>query len=411
MTSETWARATLRLRCHLLAALIAWLCASPAIGASLPPIEDHYFGATLFVARTGRTVAPPVAVGNLADYVTVYGRLSDSAADHGYHAARLFFANGGRSLYVIDPHGTTAQDFQRALAASQTLPVDLVAIPAFASAAVDGPAHAAIALALADHADASPNRFGIIDAPRGSDVSALIAFAEQFSSRHSAIYAPWLDVADTQGGTYIAMPSTAAVAGIISRIDREQGIFKSPAGTSAALDPSIEVHLQQQFTDVESGDLTVARINALRHFAPDRILVWGARTTSLDSEWRYVAVSRFLRHLQFSINRSLAWVRGAATRPTPNEIAALLQDYLFTYWQRGALAGSTSVQAFFARCEDTQGKLGCLVGVAPLRAAEFIVFELTVADDNLIFASGFETTWQSRTTPRQSGEHASIRRD
>lgn len=381
---------TARRHIRALLAWIALLFVSPALGAGLPPIADHYFGATLFVARTGHVVAMPMAVGNLADYVAVYGRLSGPAPDHGYHAARLFFANGGRALYMMDPHGNGAQDYRRALAASAGLAVDLVALPGLASAGADAAEHAAIAVALAEHVDASANRFGLIDAPQGSDVDALVRFAKGFSSRHSATYAPWLDT-DTDDASEIAMPSSAAVAGVISRIDRELGIFKNPAGSSAALDASIGVRLQQHFNSGEQDRLTLANVNTLRLIPGfDHILIWGARTTSPDPEWRYVATSRLVRLLRYSIDRSLAWIRAAPQPPAPAEVTAVIADYLFTYWQRGAFAGNATNQGYFIQCNAEPDALRCVVGVAPLRPSEFVVFELVFVFHDTIFAAGFE---------------------
>lgn len=367
----------------------AVLCGStPAVGA-LPPVEDHYFGAALFVAHTAQAVTPPVAVGSLAAYQAVYGRLADATADHGYQAARLFFANGGRVLYVVDPRGSTLPHYRDALSATASLPVDLVALPGLAESGLAPDLHRAIAAALSDQVSASDNRFGLIDAPRDSDVSTLVAFAEAFSSAHAALYAPWLDVADGSG--FVAMPSSAAVAGVISRIDHDQGIFKSPAGVDAALSSSVGTSLRQLFSPGDLDLLGPARVNPLRRIAGSgEILIWGARTTSTDPEWRYVSVSRLLRLLEFSMRRSLSWVPVSATPPTAAEVAALIQNYLHAYWQRGALAGNTPAQAYFVQCEDVDNRLDCTVGVAPLRPAEFIVLRLGLPYHDRLFASGFE---------------------
>lgn len=375
----------------LLVVTVLFCTSTHAAGAALPPVEDHYFGATLFVARTANAVTPPVAVGSLAAYQAVYGRLADPATDHGYHAARLFFANGGRVLYVVDPRGSTLQHFRDALSASASLPVDLVALPGLAAPGISPAEHRSIAAALSEHVAASANRFGLIDAPQGSGVGALVDFAATFSSAHTAIYAPWLDVANVNGPGYVAMPASAAVAGVISRIDHDQGIFKSPAGVDAALSVTIDTALQQLFTQADVDLLVPARVNPLRRFAGiEGILIWGARTASPDLEWRYVAVSRFLRLLEFSIRRSLSWVSVSATRPTPSEVTALIQDYLHAYWQRGALTGSTPAQAYYAQCVDAQATLRCTVGVAPIRPSEFTLLQFDIAYDDRIFASGFE---------------------
>ncbi|WP_291212639.1 phage tail sheath subtilisin-like domain-containing protein [Dokdonella sp.] len=370
----------------------ALFCMSmPAMGTALPPIEDHYYGATLFVVRTARVVTPPVPVASLASYEAVYGRLADPAADFGYQSARLFFANGGRVLYVIDPRGNTEQHVRSALMASASLPVDLVAMPGLATPGISAVEHGAMIAALIEHVDASANRFGIIDAPQGSDVNALMAFAQTLSSARAALYAPWLDVPIDGGGTTIAMPASAAVAGVVTRIDHDKGIFKAPSGRDAALSTSIDVQLQQAFTQAEQDQLNPASVNVLRRFVGiDGILVWGARTVSQNPEWRYVSVSRFVRLLDFSIRRSLSWVPVAAPRPTSAQISSLIESYFHAYWQRGALMGSTPAQGYFVQCTDSDDTLHCFFGVAPVRPAEFIILQFDMPYDDRLFASGFE---------------------
>jgi phage tail sheath protein FI len=59
-------------------------------------------------------------------------------------------------------------------------------------------------------------------------------------------------------------------------------------------------------------------------------------------------------------------------------------DFLFVMWRDGALLGSKPEEAFFVRCDRStmtqndldNGRLICLVGVAPVRPAEFVVFRV-----------------------------------
>lgn len=355
------------------------------------PIQDHYFGATLFVVETGQVVWPPVAVNNLAAYESTYGRTSGPAVDHGYQAARLFFANGGESLYVIDPQGTQAQDFADALSASAGLPVDLVAIPGAACCSDSPVQHAAIMSALSQHVVASPNRFGLIDAPLDSDAAALHAYRAGFSSGHTAIYAPWL-VLDGPGPGSSAVPPSSAVAGVISRIDREYGIYKTPAGPLAKLNAPPVADLQREFSVADGDALNADNVNLLRQFgSPAAIVVWGARTTKDVNARRYVAVARLLQHLKFSMDRSLATI--FAKPPTAADVTTaetLIEDYLHGYWLQGALQGTSANQAYFVNCTFASPGLNCTVGVSPQRPAEFEVIQLAIAYGDLIFTSGFE---------------------
>ena len=376
--------------CAIVAVVLVTLAWSVQVRAAAP-IQDHYFGATLFVVETDHVVWPPVAVNSLAEYESIYGRAPAPAVDQGYQAARLFFANGGESLYVIDPQGTQAQDFAVALAASASLPVDLVAMPGAACCSGSPVQHAAIMSALGQHVDASPNRFGLIDAPLDSDATALHAYRAGFSSEHTAIHAPWL-VLDGPGPGSRTVPPSSAVAGVISRIDREYGIYKSPAGPSATLNAPPVTELQRDFSLAERDALNADNVNLLRRFgSPTDIVVWGARTTNDVNARRYVAVARFLRHLHFSMDRSLAAT--FANPPTAADVPTtetLIGDYLHGYWLKGALQGTSAGEAYFVNCTLAAPGLNCTVGVSLLRPAEFEVFQLAIGYGDLIFASGFE---------------------
>jgi len=362
----------------------------PAAVAGGPvQIQDHYYNATLFVAATANTVWPPIGVGSVSEYESVYGQLAGAGTDHGHAAARLFFANGGQTLYVIDPQGTTPGDFADALAASLDLPVDLVALPGAACCIASPDDHASIMATLIEHVDASPNRFGLADAPLDSNRDALLAYRSLLSSEHAALYAPWLVLP----GNDATVPPASAVAGVISRIDRQEGIFTTPAGSGAQLAEPPETELERAFTNTEHDLLNPAGINLLRELGnPLAIHVWGARTMSSSITRRYVAVARFLRHLEFSMTRSLAWISESSPGDiNPAIVEILLDDYLHGYFLQGAFAGATQHEAYFVSCSSEPPVLACLVGVAMLLPSEFEIIRLDLPYRDGLFASRFET--------------------
>lgn len=378
-------------RTATLIALIA--LGSSARGGGITTIEDHYFGATLFIVETGNKVWPPVPVASLDDYLAVYGAASASATDYGRLAAEQFFANGGKSLFVIDPGGVEIADFQAALNASDGLNVDLVAMPGAACCDTFALEHAAIMNQLIAHVDDSPNRFGLIDAPKDSSAAELIDYRSSLSSVHAGLYAPWLNVVDeTATGDVSVIPSSAAVAGVISRIDREQGIYAAPAGTDAIIVQPPLIALERDLS-ADSDTLNPQGINTLREFgSPPDVYIWGARTmTDSNTPTKYVAISRFLRHLEYSMTRSLAWLNDEQ----PGDVYAgivetLIEDYLYNYWTEGALLGTTVEEAYFVSCMNEPPDLTCIVGVAVQTAAEFELIPLAIAYRDGIFQSRFQ---------------------
>jgi phage tail sheath protein FI len=59
-------------------------------------------------------------------------------------------------------------------------------------------------------------------------------------------------------------------------------------------------------------------------------------------------------------------------------------DFLYNEWVNGALLGSTPKEAFFVQCDRStmtqndldNGRLICLIGVAAIKPAEFVIFRI-----------------------------------
>jgi phage tail sheath protein FI len=123
----------------------------------------------------------------------------------------------------------------------------------------------------------------------------------------------------------------------------------------------------------------------LRSFADRDVRVWSARLVSSDPEWKYVNVRRLLIYIEHSIDRGLQW---AAFEPNGEalwqQVRRTVEDFLLNTWRGGALLGAAPDEAFFVRCDRStmtqddldSGRLVCLVGVAPVRPAEFIIVRI-----------------------------------
>src|SRR5262245_11162862 len=102
-------------------------------------------------------------------------------------------------------------------------------------------------------------------------------------------------------------------------------------------------------------------------------------------QWKYVKVRRYLIALERSIQEGTQW---AVFEPNGDVlwagIRSAVEDYLRGEWRRGALVGRTADKAFFVKCDRStmgqddldNGRLVCLVGVAPVRPAEFVIFRI-----------------------------------
>jgi phage tail sheath protein FI len=61
-----------------------------------------------------------------------------------------------------------------------------------------------------------------------------------------------------------------------------------------------------------------------------------------------------------------------------------VSDFLTNEWRNGALMGTKPEEAFFVKCDRTtmtqsdldDGRLVCLIGIAPIRPAEFVIIRI-----------------------------------
>ena len=174
-------------------------------------------------------------------------------------------------------------------------------------------------------------------------------------------------------------------------------LFRSGVGVSPRVRPVKLFHCVRlpgrSANSAVSASGMSAGINLLRELgSPSAIHVWGARTMSGSVMRRYVAVSRFLRHLEFSMTRSLGWVSESVPGDiNPAIVEILLNDYLYEYFLQGAFVGTTQAQSYFVSCNSEPPALGCLVGVAIIRPLEFEIIRLAIPYRDALFASRFET--------------------
>jgi len=263
----------------------------------------------------------------------------------------------------------------QALAALSDAAFDAVSI-VYAPAADDASVRRLIA-----HCEQQRYRLAIVEGPR--DAPAPVALDPRTSlaaSDRAAYYVPWLVVAGA-GGREQVVPPGGLVAGIYARTDAARGVHTAPANelVTGVLRPHVAID------DGAQRILNPAGVNVIRSVAGRGVLVWGARTLSNDPQWRYVSVRRYLDFLEKSIERGTQW---AVFEPNGEalwaRVAAVIDEFLSAEWRNGALMGDRPGHAFFVRCDRStmtqadidNGRLICLIGVAPVRPAEFVIFRI-----------------------------------
>ncbi|MFI6638389.1 phage tail sheath family protein [Streptomyces sp. NPDC050504] len=238
--------------------------------------------------------------------------------------------------------------------------------------------------ALVTHCELLKDRFALLDPRDGLDIEGVQAFRESFDTKYAALYYPWLVTRDPSTGRDVEVPPSGHMAGIYARVDVERGVHKAPANVVVRGIRQTD-GFAQDVTKRHQDLLNPKGINALRFFPGLGHRVWGARTLSSDSSWKYVNVRRLFLFLEESIDEGTQWV---VFEPNDEALWALVRqtitNFLTTVWRSGALAGTTADEAFFVACDRTtmteddlaNGRLVCVIGVAPVFPAEFVIFRI-----------------------------------
>lgn len=321
------------------------------------------------------------------------------------HAVHGFFLNGGGRCCVVNvgAGGSLVGSSGRRAGLDlleQTDEVAIVAIPgrtdvASYDAALSHCEKLKDRVAILDAPDEFPSidaltRVGVVEASGKAKSKSPAEVGEsqglrprQSDGGYGAVYFPHLIGRDPLAPqNTVLMPPSGHVAGIYARTDATRGVHKAPANESVRG----ALGVSRPLTAEEQGVLNPKGVNCIRFFPAEGIRVFGARTLAdSSSEWRYVSVRRLLNMIEESIARSTRWV---VFEPNDQTLwKSLRRDvgaFLTSLWRQGALSGKTPEEAFFVKCDSEtnpkeevdQGRLFILVGVAPVKPAEFIIFRI-----------------------------------
>ncbi len=249
--------------------------------------------------------------------------------------------------------------------------------------AIPGVTDPNVQLTLVAHCENLGSRFAILDIPRDAKkVQDVIAHRDIFDSSYAALYHPWLEVFDPLDKKNMALPPSGSVAGIFARSDNTRGVHKAPANEVVRAC----VGLDCQFNKGEQDILNPKGVNLIRVFPGQGIRVWGARTVSSDGSWKYVNVRRLFIFIEETIKANTSW---AVFEPNDEVLWVRVQRtisvFLTNLWRGGSLAGSSADEAFFVNIgrntmsqdDIDNGRLICVIGVAPVKPAEFVIFRIT----------------------------------
>jgi uncharacterized protein len=349
-------------------------------GLALGPGHPRFLGAVLGESPSRRSdwLEQPYAF--VTDPQFSAHQLHDALFPEGEERAVVEVAGGNDG---VGPNDVAYQEALRSL-----LPLEEISILA-------APGHTAyegwpaIQRSLISHVE-RPRAYqiAVLDTPEGGAISGARDVRSRIDSKYAALYFPWVTVGNpawrpgrADVPQEINLPPSGFLAGIYARNDVQRGVHKAPANevVRAALRFETDINFDEQ------GVLNPMGVNCLRFFPGRGYRVWGARTVSSDPEWKYVNVRRYFNYVERSIDVGTQW---AVFEPNGEALWAnvrqTISSFLYNEWRNGALLGSDPKEAYFVKCDRTtmtqndldNGRLVCLVGVAVVKPAEFVIFRI-----------------------------------
>ncbi len=347
-----------------------------------------------------------------------------------HYSVRMYFINGGGPCYIVSAgayNGAISKDEigEGLEALKKEDEPTLLLLPDAVGLSVDD--YYGLCVASLEQCASLKDRFTIIDVIKNGD-NDVATFRDKIGVndlKYGAAYYPYLKTSlnysytdasvtvvygeeegtlaslrTTNTGRYnqiktqlgkkrITLPPSSAVAGIYAKVDRDRGVWKSPANVSLAgvIEPALKITQGEQ--DNLNIDATAGKsVNAIRSFTGKGTLIWGARTLAgNDNEWRYISVRRLFNMIEESIQKAAAFaVFEANDAMTWLKVKTMITSYLEGLWRQGALAGSAPEQAFFVNVglgksmteqDILEGRMNIEVGVAAVRPAEFIILKFS----------------------------------
>jgi Bacteriophage tail sheath protein len=365
-----------------------------------PDNPSRYLRVPLAFDRGGLANGAEIAEAMLAQpslrdaAATVMDNIDDPDAGDAARSFRVRLAGGtdgarpGAADYEGSEDGSGAKS--GLLALEDVEDISIVAAPGstFDLDGAYGPNAQAIIRLLISHCERMRYRVAVLDSGNGETLSEVRALRAGLDSTRAALYYPWVRVLDplSRGGVdpvvrEVYLPPSGFVAGIYARTDIDRGVHKTPANEVVRLALGFEVLINR----AQQEALNPEGVNCLRFFEGRGYRVWGGRTASSDPEWKYLNVRRYFAYLERSIDKGTQW---AVFEPNGEDlwanVRATVEDFLFNEFQSNHLLGSKPAEAYFVRCDRStmtqndldNGRLVCLVGVAPLRPAEFVIFRI-----------------------------------
>lgn len=209
---------------------------------------------------------------------------------------------------------------------------------------------------------------------------------QDLKAQHPSVYA---QVVEAISKVPLQLPPAPAMAGIYASVDRDRGVWKAPANValSATVAPAVMLNRDEQaYLDVDENN--GKSVNCLLKFTGKGVVPWGARTLDANNlDWRYISVRRLFIMAEESVKKAAQFaVFEPNDKNTWSRVKAMIQNFLYSLWQKGALQGGKPEEAYFVQVglgetmsfqDVLEGRMVVQVGMAAVRPAEFIIIRFS----------------------------------
>ena len=275
------------------------------------------------------------------------------------------------------------EQYANGLHALDNVKFNLVAIPSVTSQAVHK--------GLLDYVNKRTDCFAILEAPMNmsaSQVATYVTTTASLSSDYGAMYYPYLKVSDPIGvgkNPTKLVPPSGHVMGVIAKQDAINGVWRAPAGVDCTVAGVIDI--DHNVSNSEQDVLNPIGVNCLRKMDNVGIVVWGARTLSNNSTFRYIPSRRLVNYIEDSLEASMRWTN---FKPNDEALWGMIQSnveiFLNGIWANRGLKGATPEEAYTVKCDGEinnadaieSGRTYCDIGLALNRPNEFTIFRLNI---------------------------------
>ena len=338
---------------------------------SFNTVAPNYIGTKLSASEIAKvTVAPLTEIGNPVEAILGEGQTSGMITLEGGSDGTMSKVNA--ATFIGEDGGPGKRTGIQSFVENEL--VSMMAVP--------GITIPEVVVALVGHCENLKSRVAVIDMPKDMYKTAdLINYRNMIDSTYAAMYHPWIQVFDRSSNKADFVPPSGAVLGVYSRTDISRGVHKAPANEAVFC-----TGLKTNYTKAEQDILNPEGINLIRSFPGQGIRIWGAKTASSNSAFKYINVRRLFIYVEESIRANTNWVVFEPNDATLwQRVSMTVSSFLDGMWRTGMLAGSSASEAYFveigpstmSRDDIMNGRLICNIGIAPSRPAEFVVFRVT----------------------------------